>query len=209
MRAYFAQFGSILHLRLSRNKKTGASKHYAFIQFASTTVADIVARTMNNYLMFGHILKVRLIPEEQVHPEMWKGANKRFKVVPRSMLERKEMERAKGREYWEGKVEKESKKRERKRKTMEALGYEYKAPELKKVDDVPMQDVEVEEELVKAKEDGAAEQEEEKEEEKMKAIVEVPAEVDEVQVEVEKIVKKGKKEKKETVKVKATKKVKV
>jgi nucleolar protein 15 len=209
MRAYFAQFGSILHLRLSRNKKTGASKHYAFIQFASTTVADIVARTMNNYLMFGHILKVRLIPEEQVHPEMWKGANKRFKVVPRSMLERKEMERAKGREYWEGKVEKESKKRERKRKTMEALGYEYKAPELKKVDDMPMQDVEVEEELVKAKEDGAAEQEEEKEEEKMKAIVEVPAEVDEVQVEVEKIVKKGKKEKKETVKVKATKKVKV
>ena len=66
MKAYFGQFGTILKLRLSRNKKTGASKHYAFIQFEDASVASIVAKTMDNYLMFGHLLKVKLIPEEQV-----------------------------------------------------------------------------------------------------------------------------------------------
>ncbi|KAF5015773.1 hypothetical protein F66182_12771, partial [Fusarium sp. NRRL 66182] len=57
MRAYFSQFGEISRLRLSRNRVTGRSKHYAFIEFASSVVAKIVAETMNNYLMYGHILK--------------------------------------------------------------------------------------------------------------------------------------------------------
>ena len=35
MRAYFSQFGAITQLRLARNKKTGKSQHYAFIEFAS------------------------------------------------------------------------------------------------------------------------------------------------------------------------------
>merc|ERR1712144_47157 len=82
MRAYFGQFGKILQLRMSRNKKTGAGKHYGWIKFESSVVADIVARTMDNYLMFGHILKVKLIPEEQVNEAWFKGANKRFKKVP-------------------------------------------------------------------------------------------------------------------------------
>merc|ERR1711981_124032 len=209
MRAYFTQFGQILNLRLSRNKKTGASKHYAFIQFASSEVADIVARTMNNYLMFGHILKVRLMPEEQIHPDMWKNANKRFKVVPRAMLERKKMEEARGREYWREKVGKEQSKREKKRKAMQEMGYEYEAPKLKTVDDVPMQDVEVEAvegaEGVKSGED------------LVKAIADPSAVVDEATADIEKVIadgKKAKKEKKEKkgqeekVKVKASKKVK-
>ncbi|KAK6428212.1 nucleolar protein, partial [Oleoguttula sp. CCFEE 5521] len=41
MRAYFVQFGAITHLRLARNKKTGKSKHFAFVEFASSNVADI------------------------------------------------------------------------------------------------------------------------------------------------------------------------
>ena len=33
MRGYFSQFGEVSRLRLSRNKKTGKSKHYAFVEF--------------------------------------------------------------------------------------------------------------------------------------------------------------------------------
>jgi len=33
MRAYFGQFGEVTRLRLSRNKKTGKSKHYAYVEF--------------------------------------------------------------------------------------------------------------------------------------------------------------------------------
>ena len=33
MKEYFGQFGAISKLRMSRNKRTGASKHFAFIEF--------------------------------------------------------------------------------------------------------------------------------------------------------------------------------
>lgn len=33
-----------------------------------------------NYLLFGHILKCSVIPKAQVHKDLFKGSNKRFKV---------------------------------------------------------------------------------------------------------------------------------
>lgn len=56
MREFFQQFGTIKHLRLSRSKKTGGSKHYGFIEFETPEVAEIVADTMNNYYLFGQKL---------------------------------------------------------------------------------------------------------------------------------------------------------
>jgi nucleolar protein 15 len=107
MRAYFSQFGEISRLRLSRNKrvrlllsrtasplsrpvcaeielqlKTGKSKHYGFIEFVSAPVAHIVAETMDNYLLMGHIMTCKIIPKDEVHPELWVGANRRWRVVP-------------------------------------------------------------------------------------------------------------------------------
>lgn len=35
-----------------------------------------------NYLLFGHILKCSVIPKAQVHKDLFKGSNKRFKVSP-------------------------------------------------------------------------------------------------------------------------------
>lgn len=61
MKQYFSQFGDVTRLRLSRNKKTGRSKHYAFIEFASHEVAQIVAETMHNYLLFGRLLQCNSI----------------------------------------------------------------------------------------------------------------------------------------------------
>ncbi|PVH84382.1 hypothetical protein DL98DRAFT_512286 [Cadophora sp. DSE1049] len=131
MRAYFGQFGKILQLRMSRNKKTGAGKHYGWIKFESAVVADIVARTMDNYLMFGHILKVKLIPEEQVNEDWFKGANKRFKKVPWNKMEGRNLEQGKSEETWNTKVEKEAEKREKKSRKLKEIGYEFKAPTLK------------------------------------------------------------------------------
>ena len=134
MKKYFAQFGRVLNLRLSRNKKTGASKHYAFVEFASAEVADIVARTMNNYLMFGHILKCSLIPKEQVHENLFKGAGTRFKVDPRNKKAGLAMERGAERKVWEKRVEKENKRRVGKNKDLkELMGYEFQAPALSAV----------------------------------------------------------------------------
>lgn len=82
MRAYFSQFGQVTRLRLSRNKKTGASKHYAFIEFAYPEVAEIVAKTMDQYLLKNCLLQCKLVPPERIHPDIWKGANKRFRPLP-------------------------------------------------------------------------------------------------------------------------------
>ncbi|KAI9680566.1 MAG: hypothetical protein M1817_004006 [Caeruleum heppii] len=141
MRAYFSQFGDITRLRLSRNRKTGRSKHYAFIEFGSAEVAEIVAKTMNNYLLFGHILKCQVVPQEQLHETLWKGANKRFRKIPWNKLEGKKLEAARSREQWEKKVEVEIRKRLEKQEKLKAIGYDYDAPALKRIDQVPQKEV--------------------------------------------------------------------
>ena len=141
MRAYFSQFGDITRLRLSRNRITGRSKHYAFVEFSSASVAKIVAETMDNYLMYGHILKCKFIPSEQLHPEIWKGANRRFKKTPWNRIEKKRLDKGKTREKWSSSIEKEQKKRLAKaEKLKETLGYELELPELMDVDQVPVRD---------------------------------------------------------------------
>ncbi|KXN88481.1 hypothetical protein AN958_07147 [Leucoagaricus sp. SymC.cos] len=88
LKGYFSQFGDITRLRISRNKKTGKCKHYGFIEFNSSSVAQIVAETMDNYLLTGHILRCKLIPKDEVHPELWIGANRKWRNVPRDRIVR-------------------------------------------------------------------------------------------------------------------------
>lgn len=136
MRTYFTQFGAIKRLRLSRNRTTGASKHYAFVEFSSASVAQIVASTMNNYLMFGHILKCKLVPKDQVHEKIWVGANKRFKRVPWSRIEGRKLAIGMDREGWGKRIETEKKRREAKNEAMKRIGYEFDMGELKGVEDI-------------------------------------------------------------------------
>ena len=133
MRAYFSQFGPINKLRLSRNKKTGASKHFAFIEFAEASTADIVAKTMDNYLLFGHILKCKTIPKEQVHHDLFKGANRRFKKVPWNKIVGRQLEKPLSEAAWEKRVAKEQSRRSKKAAKLQALGYEFEAPEIKEI----------------------------------------------------------------------------
>ncbi|KAH7431762.1 hypothetical protein KP509_08G065300 [Ceratopteris richardii] len=79
MRGFFGQFGTIKRLRVSRNKKTGKSKHYAFIQFESPEVAEIVTDSMNNYLLYEHLLQVKLVPLDRIHPRIWVGSGRVYK----------------------------------------------------------------------------------------------------------------------------------
>lgn len=130
MREYFSQFGDITKLRLSRNKYTGASKHFAFIEFSSTEVAKIVAETMDNYLLFGHILKCKYAQPDSLHPETWKGADKKFRKIPHEKLERERLAAPKTEEQWEKKNEREQKKRNRKGRKLAVLGLELPASKL-------------------------------------------------------------------------------
>lgn len=150
MRAYFSQFGDIKRLRLSRNRLTGRSKHYAFIEFASSDVAQIVADTMNNYLLFGHILKCRIVPKEQVHEELWKGANRKYRVIPRNKIAGKLLEAPKSKDVWAKKIQQESKRRRSKLKGLKSMGYEFELPVLKTVDQAKLLSDEEESEEMQA-----------------------------------------------------------
>ncbi|KAI0011704.1 hypothetical protein F4779DRAFT_175419 [Xylariaceae sp. FL0662B] len=136
MHAYFSQFGKINKLRISRNKKTGASKHFAFIEFAEAPVAEIVSKTMDNYVLFGHLLKVKIVPKSQIHENIWKGANKRFKKIPWNKMAGNSLKKPLTQSAWAERIAKEEKRRSERAKKLSEMGYEYEGPQLKAVDDV-------------------------------------------------------------------------
>lgn len=186
MRAYFSQFGDITRLRLSRNRITGRSKHYAFVEFSSVSVAKIVAATMDNYLMYGHILKCKYVPSEQLHPDIWRGANRRFKKTPWNRIEKKRLEKGRTREEWTERIQQEQKKRTAKAEKLKALGYEMELPQLKGVDEVPVRE-----------EPKAVEAPETKADEPVKAVEAPQAKETEKAASTDDTPKKSKKEKKE------------
>ena len=81
MREFFAQFGDVTRLRLSRSKKTGRSKGYAFIEFAAKKAATTAAKVMNNYPLFGSTLVANVMKPADLHAELFKGANKDFQRI--------------------------------------------------------------------------------------------------------------------------------
>ncbi|KAF8640247.1 hypothetical protein AX16_010142 [Volvariella volvacea WC 439] len=134
LRGYFTQFGDVTRLRVSRNKKTGKSKHYAFLEFDSSSVAQIVAETMDNYLLMGHILKCKVIPQDKVHPELWVGANRKFRVIPQDRMARLRHHKPRTEEEQQ-RAEKRLLRRQnqRKRKLAEAgIKYDFEAVAYKK-----------------------------------------------------------------------------
>ncbi|KAJ1675187.1 nucleolar protein, partial [Spiromyces aspiralis] len=128
MKAYFSQFGMVNRLRLSRNKKTGRSKHYAFIEFASADVARIVAETMHNYMLYDHLLQARVIPEDKVHPALFAGADRKFKVVPWHKIQRARHNRERTPQEHGKIVKRLIKKEKRKRDKFRELGIDYEFP---------------------------------------------------------------------------------
>jgi len=134
MKAYFSQFGDVTRLRMARNKKTGRSKHYAFIEFSSKAVAEIVAETMHNYLLLGHILQCKLLQKDEIHPELWVGANKKWRNVKQDRVERQRFNQKRSDEQQE-KAERRllSRQEEKKRKLAEmGIDYDMSAVEYKK-----------------------------------------------------------------------------
>jgi len=125
MRAYFSQFGDVTRLRLSRNKKTGRSKHYGFVEFDSEAVARIVAETMSNYLIMGHILQCRLIPKDEVHPSLWVGANKKWRKVPHHRVVRVKHNRPRTEEERRATEGRLLKRQEARKRKLAEAGIEY------------------------------------------------------------------------------------
>ncbi|CAG9315635.1 unnamed protein product [Blepharisma stoltei] len=63
LRKFFWQFGKVVKVKVSRSKKTGRSKGYAFVEFLEKDVAKIAAEAMHGFLIFGKQLVCRYLDE--------------------------------------------------------------------------------------------------------------------------------------------------
>lgn len=97
MEKYFKQFGDITNVKLSRNKKTGKSKHYGFIEFTNMEVAKIAAEAMNNYLIFGHLLKCYVVE----NPSDMIFSSTKFKIIPWKNVSKFRNDKPKSQEHWD------------------------------------------------------------------------------------------------------------
>jgi len=71
LKRFFTQFGDIKRLNLVRSRKTGNSQGRAYIQFNDPIVAQIVADTIDGYIMFSHVLKCVVVGEENYEKKFW------------------------------------------------------------------------------------------------------------------------------------------
>jgi len=128
MRAFFSQFGVVTRLRLSRSKRTGRSKGYAFLEFRHEEVAKVAADTMNNYLMFRQILKCEFVPADKLHPDTFKNCHRPFRMPTGSQKSRErhnaEKPPAKEAQLAKRRVDKLKKKAE----ALKAIGIDYECP---------------------------------------------------------------------------------
>ncbi|XP_041663276.1 MKI67 FHA domain-interacting nucleolar phosphoprotein [Cheilinus undulatus] len=126
LKSYFEQFGKVQRLRLSRSKKTGGSKGYAFVEFDCDEVAKIVAETMNNYLMGERLIKCHVVPPEKVHEKLFVGSQREFRKPSYPAVERYNKKRTA--EQIEKMKNKLLKKESKLRKRLAAHGIDYDFP---------------------------------------------------------------------------------
>ena len=126
MQDYFSQFGTISRLRLSRNRRTGRSKHYGWVEFTSREVAEIVAETMDGYLIHPHRIVCKVVEVED--EKIWEGANKIFRKIPWTKINRERLEGKRTKEKWEDLVKKDKMRSKERAEKIKAVGIDYEFP---------------------------------------------------------------------------------
>ncbi|CAH7192027.1 MKI67 FHA domain-interacting nucleolar phosphoprotein [Phodopus roborovskii] len=125
---YFTQFGAISRFRLSRSKRTGNSRGYAFVEFESEDVAKIVAETMDNYLFGERLLSCKFMPPEKVHKDLFKEWNVPFHQPSFPSVKRYNQKRGR---FEMLKMEYRFKRKEKLlRKKLAKKGFDYSFPSL-------------------------------------------------------------------------------
>mmetsp|Transcript_2193 Transcript_2193/g.3306 ORF Transcript_2193/g.3306 Transcript_2193/m.3306 type:complete len:176 (-) Transcript_2193:340-867(-) len=131
IKGYFSQFGKISRVRISRNKKTAKAKHYAFIEFQNAEVAKIVADAMDGYFLFTQKLIVKVIPKNKVHPRLFVGANRKFKAIPWTKVERLRHDKERTPEQQKKRVARLIKRDKKRKEKIAKLGIDYEYTSVK------------------------------------------------------------------------------
>lgn len=130
LKEYFGQFGTVSKVRVSRSKRTAASKGYAFLKFQHAEVARIAAEAMNGYMMFGHTLKCSIVPIEQQHPELFKGAGRHMRRKPLLKMEAERHNMQRTPEAQRKRLARLAAKSKKRSAKIREAGFNYDAPEM-------------------------------------------------------------------------------
>lgn len=135
MRGFFAQFGEVTRLRLSRSKKTARSRGFAFVEFANAEVAGIAAAAMDGYLMHGRALVAKFVAPDDVHPATFNGADRVFRRIPWASIERKRnIDAARDPEKLAARASRVADQHKKTQERLAALGIDYKFPTIPTVE---------------------------------------------------------------------------
>jgi len=148
---FLSQFGDIEALRVSRSYKTGHTRGYAFVKFDTTKkgatieesskVANIVAETLNGYLLGNKRLVCDVIPTNQMHAyfKMFKNDKKSNLIShnnPQKAMRRKIIRIMNNQgKFWnddhkDKRMKNMMKRDNHKRKELSRLGIDYELPDI-------------------------------------------------------------------------------
>lgn len=128
MQGFFSQFGEVRRLRLSRSKKTGRSRGYAFVQFVSNEVAKIVQQAMDNYLLCDKLLVCSIVKPEDVHERMFANADRKFRRVNWAKVDGKKLNKERTAEEHAERLSKLKARHNKQQKKLKAKGIDYELP---------------------------------------------------------------------------------
>lgn len=117
VKKYFEQFGNITRIMLPRSSKSGRIKGYGFVEFDSMEIAEIAAKTMNNYILFDRMLICNVVSDSSKYNLLFKKCKTVFKYHNKYnayIFERnKPKSKHELKDYVNTLLEKENKKREK------------------------------------------------------------------------------------------------
>ena len=125
---FLNQFGNVKHCRVSRSKKTGRSRGYAFVEFADAEVAKIVAETMSGYFLLEKRLVCHVLPMDKVHEKMFFKARRIITKKDRQEVARTELNKRRSAEAMKEITAKLVKRDGLKRTRLAELGIDYEFP---------------------------------------------------------------------------------
>ncbi|KAH7831192.1 putative RNA-binding domain-containing protein [Monocercomonoides exilis] len=123
MKKFFSQFGEVTRLRISRNKKTGRMRHYAFIEFADENIAKVVAQSMDQYILYERILKAKFVPKEFVHPKLFFQWKKKWRKLNKREIMNKRLTKPKTEKQLEKRKSRIANKDKSREKKLKSLGF--------------------------------------------------------------------------------------
>lgn len=126
IKQYFSQFGEVVRLRVSRNLRTFKPRGYAYVQFRLKEVAEIVVKTMNNYILLENILRCDLMDPTNVHDNLFHPSLMNRKRIDYKAISIQSMGLPRTAEEKLLRVKRRLEKEEIKRKKLKEAGIEYK-----------------------------------------------------------------------------------